>query len=543
MGREAAQGTSPPGPRVRIEESALPPPADDEPPLSAPPSAPGSPSSEHLLAALSLHPSASPPRVLSPRSALVSPPVSVTGFAAPSARSSSSSGGGGNGNGNGHGALLPTLSRAASGSANSLLSSSLLAPSVLSPRRAVAAAHASAAAAPVADAGVPSSSSSPAFHASSHALPSLPLDAHHEDGRAENEAVPPGALAVPRRPVAPPAWPHAHTPSSLSPHRSATLHTPRSPPAGQSLPVLHPTPASPLTHSARPFRPSPPRGSLETHPLLLLLRRGGGGGGWGGVPPSRLVRGFGAVLIITPVNTAHPTSPGSSPPARFPQLKRRLPFAAELPSHAGGVGIGGGGLHSFPQPPFPHPRPPSSPPLHSHHTRAPYVASIALDGSGLPAGFGGGERLRVPPSGDLTLILSNPEGTPLHAFRLRYDLSSGAGGGLEGVEPRLPVRAHFRQRMGPASAAAASSPRPAALATCVESSVALSPPPPPTGAGLVVPRYAMQVRFAATHAQGRSATRRVFLQGDIRVAFAHRKGDDGGEGEVTESEGPVLEVG
>ena len=112
------------------------------------------------------------------------------------------------------------------------------------------------------------------------------------------------------------------------------------------------------------------------------------------------VPGWYAVLMV------HPRGPV---PGRAP-AKRRLPFVAECLTPPGG-----------------------GPAL-------PYCASIALDASGSPTADGPpgkGERVRVPPAGEVVLVVGNPEGTPVCTFRVPYDLSNMPGGCKTYVRQRI----------------------------------------------------------------------------------------------------------
>lgn len=342
--------------------------------------------------------------------------------------------------------------------------------------------------------------------------------------------LPPPSGPWPPRPPRPP--------SPLSPHRALLvlqqrLQPARAPAATQppllgsvggrslSLPDLAPGGCAAAASSA-----SPPAALSLLLPARLLSRAA--------APPPRRVSGFTAVLLLA-------AAPSARPPA-FPAAKRSLPFSAELPPAPA-------------EPPLPAPAQPPQPPLRPPGPPS-YHASVALDGSGLPAGPAGGGRLRVPPRCDLTLVLSNPEGTPLHAFRLRLD----AAAALAAAPPHLGVRLYWRQR----TLAAAAAPPPAGCGAGSAAAAAAAA----SAAG--APRFALQLRMVASpcappaHAAAEAAAgggadgsaaaaapapplrrgaRRLYLHGDLRVAFLCRAVEGDGEGTETHTEGPLVEAG
>ena len=198
------------------------------------------------------------------------------------------------------------------------------------------------------------------------------------------------------------------------------------------------------------FTPSPSRaGGFELLTGRMLL---------GGVGATRLPH-FSAVLSVRAA-----ADTGQAP------TKRRLPFSADVPS--------------------------------AEEPDLPYMAAIALDGSGESGGSG--ERIRMPLAGELLLLLVNPEKTPLHTFRVPFDLRPGLLS-----QPTLGVRAYVRQRV--------------------------------LIRGVVV--GALQVRFVspAPRRSSEGAARRLFLQGDLKVVFTSRRGDDDDDSlRLVETDAPVL---
>jgi hypothetical protein len=202
-------------------------------------------------------------------------------------------------------------------------------------------------------------------------------------------------------------------------------------------------------------------------------------------------------------------------------------------------------------------------PFQELHAPPPFAAAIALDGSGV-AGGTSGERIRLPLAGEVVLVLSNPEGTPLHTFRVPFDFHS-----LLPTHPGAPaMRAYLRQRV----MAVRMKPQ-GRVATSAPSAAGVFGGPSASGG---TPRYVVQLRFvspavrgAATqcelmgdaaesiavvgsppHSHGGPATplqgassRRLYLQGDIRVVFPLRRHDDDEAMQLrAETEPAVLEA-
>lgn len=266
------------------------------------------------------------------------------------------------------------------------------------------------------------------------ASPPLPL-LRSELGRSlSREALSREALQQPSLPACLPGVPAPHG-VPAPPRRRAS--------AGASLLALTPSPLSPHYRVSVPRQPpSPVTRSLASSFEHALLA--GRGGSLRRASPCAAVAGFTATLVVRAASESGGVC-----------VKRRLPFSAEW----GGPGAG-----------------------------QPYCASVALDGGG---GEGGeGERIRVPSTGEVSLELSNPEGTLLHTFRLAYDLAHPL------AQRPAATRAYLRQRV---------------LATPRGS------PAPPTL------RYALQLRFTAAAAS--TARRKVYLQGALRVVFPQRRPD------------------
>ena len=200
-------------------------------------------------------------------------------------------------------------------------------------------------------------------------------------------------------------------------------------------------------------------------------------------------------------------------------------------------------------------------PFQELHAPPPFAAAIALDGSGVSGGTAG-ERIRLPMSGEVVLVLSNPEGTPLHTFRVPYDFLR-----LLPTHPGAPaMRAYLRQRV-----VAVLKPRAATSAPSFAGGFGGS------SASGGTPRYVVQLRFVspavrgaptqcepvgnaaesitalgspqhsdggpATPQPGSASSRRLYLQGDIRVVFPLRRHDDDDATQLrAETEPAVLEA-
>ena len=197
-------------------------------------------------------------------------------------------------------------------------------------------------------------------------------------------------------------------------------------------------------------------------------------------------------------------------------------------------------------------------PFQELHAPPPFAAAIALDGTGV-AGGTSGERIRLPMAGEVVLVLSNPEGTPLHTFRVPYDFHS-----LLPTHPGAPAMRALAVRVKPMGRAATSAP---------SSAAGVFGGPSSSGG---TPRYVVQLRFVspavrgvatqceliggatesitalgsphnsyggpATPQQGASS-RRLYLQGDIRVVFPLRRHDDDEATQLrAETEPAVLEA-
>mmetsp|Transcript_170 Transcript_170/g.434 ORF Transcript_170/g.434 Transcript_170/m.434 type:complete len:618 (+) Transcript_170:259-2112(+) len=144
----------------------------------------------------------------------------------------------------------------------------------------------------------------------------------------------------------------------------------------------------------------------------------------------------------------------------------------------------------------------------------PYFASIAVDGSiGQKAEAERSERVptsryRVPFMGQIQLVLSNPEGTPVHTFCAKYDFRH--------LMPK--TKTFLRQR------------------------VLAQPKSGPEGSGCALQgelrqgqlRYAMHMKFACLPHKSKKdgqdpSPGRLYLYGEVRVIFAQQKPDTSSE--------------
>lgn len=208
-----------------------------------------------------------------------------------------------------------------------------------------------------------------------------------------------------------------------------------------------------------------------------------------------------------------------------------------------------------------------------HAGAPPFTASIALDGSGvatgsIASGASLGERIRMPLAGEVVLVLSNPEGTPLHTFRVPYDfhallpthsgapavraylrqrvmaVQKGAGGGaVSSGTARYVVQLRFMSpavRGGHQHTGASKRNRDGGGASKL-------PPRSPDVIGQTVEGItAAEDTARSKHGDddgSPAATRRLYLQGDVRVVFTLRRSDDDRSTQLrAETEPPVLEA-